>query len=204
MKCKNVNMNGPRKHEKQTKKLRPITPCNKITDIYCTTPIFVTQNMLQTTPFPEHRLWKQAACSISCFHKPFMKKWYEISLSFPSESPKQPYSCLRGKSSSQWGRPRWGSSPVGWLLFSNAANSRARKKEGKRKGKMMKQDTEGKYVFLPPSRCYAVSRAANANITKNQNIRLINFHSHTRCTKRTIPPCWNTEAHTHTHPSCQA
>jgi len=72
--------------------------------------------------------------------------------SFFPESPKQPHSCLRGRSSSPRDQPWGGRSPMGWPLFSKVAGSRAgkKKKKAKGKGKWRNRTWKGSTSSSPP------------------------------------------------------
>lgn len=58
--------------------------------------------------------------------------------------------------------------PWGGCSSPNQLVRELEKQVNKAKEKMTKEDTEGECIFLPPSRCYAASRAANANTSENE------------------------------------
>lgn len=73
------------------------------------------------------------------------------------------------------------------------------------KGRWQNRAWKGTKPSSPPQdvTLYLGQQMQISRSIRNQNIRLINFHSHTRYTKRTILPCWNMNP-THTHTLMQA
>lgn len=167
------------------------TPCNKVRDIYCTTSIVTTRSMLQTTPSPKRLLGQKPPplhVSMTIVHK------REKIPVFPSHLNQQGLlkRCLPPAGERDYGEGG------GHGAFSSQGP--AKTDQERAKGKMTKEDVEGKDALPPPLKMFCCIFGQQKQISrriKNQNIRLIKFHSHTRCTKRTILPCWNTKP-THT------
>lgn len=167
------------------------TPCNKVRDIYCTTSIVIRRSALRTTPYPKRLLGQKPPplhISMTILHK-------------REKIPVSP-SCLNQQGLLKRWLPPASERDCGEGGGHGAFSSQGPPKtnQERAKGEMTKEDVEGKDALPPPLKMFCCIFGQQKQISrriKNQNIRLIKFHSHTRCTKRTILPCWNTKP-THT------